>query len=253
MRSLPIAIAAAIAVATFASGCSIGDGTGSVIGTINAPDCWTGKFDLRPNFFVADPYRNTLQLRIQRGSDYQTFSDGLSILIDDVAAIRGTDETPSLYNKPLPVGMPPAVMPAGVPIQVVKDPAIIHAALYLQRSCSSQNITLYASDVVSLAEDGSCDGPLPTEEERRRECAAAPGGRAPKTARSTMTFAQLFNGNPEEASAAKRLNDASYDLYLADPREVCPGGIGPPPRCRGHLTGSFHFYFERGRPAQPFP
>jgi hypothetical protein len=71
--------------------------------------------------------------------------------------------------------------------------------------------------------------------------------------RSTITFTSLFDGNPDETVAAKRLSTATFDVYLADPRDVCPGGTGPPPRCRGHLTGNFNFYFERGRPGQPFP
>jgi len=72
-------------------------------------------------------------------------------------------------------------------------------------------------------------------------------------AQSTITFNALFDGNEDESDASQRLTDATFDVYLADPREVCPGGLGPPPRCRGHLTGSFSFYFQRGRPAQPFP
>jgi hypothetical protein len=68
-----------------------------------------------------------------------------------------------------------------------------------------------------------------------------------------MTFYSLFDGNPNEENAQQRLTEAAFTLYLADPRDVCPGGIGPPPRCQGYLTGNFKFYFERGSPAQPFP
>ena len=63
----------------------------------------------------------------------------------------------------------------------------------------------------------------------------------------------VFDGDPTEVSAAQRLNQGTFDVYLADPREICPGGLGPPPLCRGSLHGEFNFYFERGRPAQPFP
>jgi hypothetical protein len=80
--------------------------------------------------------------------------------------------------------------------------------------------------------------------------AAGPGGQA---ASSSVTFDALFNGNPDETNAKERLTQAHFDVYLADPREICPGGLGPPPRCRGHLTGDFKFYFQRGKPAQPFP
>ncbi|HXX67034.1 MAG TPA: hypothetical protein VEK07_07630, partial [Polyangiaceae bacterium] len=70
---------------------------------------------------------------------------------------------------------------------------------------------------------------------------------------STIVFSSLFDGNEDETDAQERLTDAQFDFYFADPREVCPGGIGPPPPCRGHLVGYFRFYFERGQPAQPFP
>jgi hypothetical protein len=70
---------------------------------------------------------------------------------------------------------------------------------------------------------------------------------------STITFTSLFDGNEDAVSAAERLNQGTLSVYLADPREVCPGGVGPPPPCRGYLTGSFSFDFQQGRPAQPFP
>ena len=70
---------------------------------------------------------------------------------------------------------------------------------------------------------------------------------------STITFQSLFDGNPDEANANLRLTQADFDFYLRIPRDVCSGGLRPPPRCQGHLTGSFKFYFQRGQPAQPFP
>jgi hypothetical protein len=85
--------------------------------------------------------------------------------------------------------------------------------------------------------------------------ASAPpaGGGAPaKVGTSTITFASLFDGNPNESNAKQRLTDASFEFFFADPREICPGGLGPPPRCRGHLVGNFKFYFQAGVPAQPF-
>jgi hypothetical protein len=87
------------------------------------------------------------------------------------------------------------------------------------------------------------------------DASAADGGpAAPPTVRqSTITFSALFDGNPNESNAGERLSSGTFDFYLGDPREICPGGLGPPPRCRGYLHGSFNFYFQRGRPAQPFP
>jgi hypothetical protein len=81
----------------------------------------------------------------------------------------------------------------------------------------------------------------------------APGALNSIPGASTIVFSSLFDGNENESNAEKRLTDAQFDFYFADPREICPGGVGPPPPCRGHLVGYFRFYFERGQPAQPFP
>jgi len=86
-----LAFAAAIVAVSF-SACSIGEGQGSVRGELNVPDCWSGAWDLQPDFFAAVPYRESLQLRIQNGGDFQTFSDGVSILIENVGAILGTSD-----------------------------------------------------------------------------------------------------------------------------------------------------------------
>jgi hypothetical protein len=75
----------------------------------------------------------------------------------------------------------------------------------------------------------------------------------PPVGHSTITFTSLFDGNEDEVAAAPRLNQGTFQVYLADPREACPGGGGPPPPCRGYLQGNFNFYFERGQGAQPFP
>jgi hypothetical protein len=257
------AVAQAIALASLGAlvlvpACSLGEGQGQIHGTLNVPNCWSGRFDLAPDFYAGVPYRDTLELRIQRGGDFETFSDGIVVMIDDVHAIR-PDRGPGKLGQALDVSLPPEVTPPGVPVKPVANPASVHVALYLQRSCRTQNVALFAVDQALLNDDGSCsalaDGGQPPD-----PCTAAnmtPQGDAGSSAgpvgHSTITFNHLFNGVPEETDAAKRLNDGSFDIYLVDPREICPGGLGPPPRCRGHLTGSFHFYFERGRPAQPFP
>ena len=57
--------------------CSQGEGSGKVAGTLNVPDCWTGPFDLSADFLAGEPYRQGLQIRIQSGSDFESFSDGL--------------------------------------------------------------------------------------------------------------------------------------------------------------------------------
>jgi hypothetical protein len=271
-----LALVAGLA-AVLVPACSLGEGTGTVSGTLDVPQCWSGPFDLKPDFFAAVPSSlDALQLRIQHGGDYQTFSDGLAILIDDAGRVRGDplpDGTsrPSLLGQPLGVAIAPGVTPPGVPVEPVAHPAIVHATMYLGRTCRTQNVALYAADAVSLNPDGSCgrpDGgepPLACGTPAIVSDAGADGstegggtadggvGATGPSGASTIVFDSLFDGNLDESDAKQRLTDAHFDLYLVDPREICPGGLGPPPRCRGHLTGNFKFYFQRGRPAQPFP
>ena len=255
-----------------APGCSLGEGTGQVKGTLNVPLCWSGSFKLNPNFFAAVPYNSgqldasdvaaknvsSLDIRIQNGGDYETFSDGVLVLVDNLHAVRGDAPYPSELGKKLTLSLPPAVVPIGVPVPPVSNPATVHLTLYLEKSCQTEQIALYALDKVSLNANGSCDptsaGPLTLQCDAGAADAgsADAGGTALPTAGSTITFTHLFDGNPDEANAAERLTSGTFDAYLADPRDGCPGGLGPPPPCRGHLTGSFSFYFDRGQPAQPF-
>jgi hypothetical protein len=258
--------------------CSLGTGSGSARGTLDVPDCWSGDFDLRPDFFAAVPSSSTaLQIRIQNGGDFESFSDGIAFLVDDVGKVRGDplpDGTvrPGLLGQTLVVALAPGVRPPGVPLTPIAHPAVVHASLYLQRTCRTENVALYAMDAVSLNADGSCqrpDGGEPPDPCGAPATVAPAGADAgPTTAldsgvdsgapfqrvgESTIVFRSLFDANPAEANAKQRLTDADFELFFADPREICPGGLGPPPRCRAYLKGSFKFYFERGRPAQPFP
>jgi len=236
----PVAFVAAIAVA---GGCTIGSGEGSVTGQLDVPSCWSGNYNLAPDFFAGVPYRNTdLFIRIQRTGDYPPFADGVAIHVSDIQGVRRQ------LNAPLTVSLSPEVTPPGVPVTPDPNPSIVDFALYLQRSCRPETTALYAVKAALANADGSCSvgGPV--------TCGAnaeVPSGS--KVVTSTITFAHIFNGDPEEPSALERLTEATFDVYLADPRDVCPGGVGSPPRCRGHLTGNFKFYFQRGRPAQPFP
>ena len=269
-----------------APGCSVGDGSGQVLGTLDIPDCWSGSFNLGPTFFAAVPYDNSVTIRIQNGDDYTAFSDGIMILVDNVHEVRGdAPYSPSLLGKALKVALPAGVTAPGAPVVANVAPALVHMTLYLQHSCPTQNVALNVLDTVSVDDQGNCVEPglgpyilacnAPTSgvsallDSGDGGGASTDGGTAdggsvaaeagtllPANApvkRSSITFTSLFDGNPYESNAAESLTQATFDVYLGDPRDGCPGGVGPPPPCRGHLTGSFKFYFERGRPGQPFP
>ncbi|MEO8878580.1 MAG: hypothetical protein ABI461_23525 [Polyangiaceae bacterium] len=262
-----VGLAATSCIAVLVSSCSLGEGAGNVDGTIDIADCWSGHFELKPDFFAAVPYgnNNTMQLRIQNGGDYETFSDGVIIIIDNIQTIRNE------LGQPLQVDLPPSVKPPGVPITAVANPSIVHLSLYLQKTCRTQGVALYALGSASLNGDGTCGGTTDgggSSTIVAESCGAGGTGLAADASvptfvdagasslpigQSTITFQHLFNGNPNETDAAERLTEGSFDVVLADPRNICPGGFGPPAACQGHLTGSFKFYFERGRPAQPFP
>lgn len=116
---------------------------------------------------------------------------------------------------PLTVGMPKGVAPVGVPIVYNPSPPLVHVSLYLNRSCHAQNSTLYSTA-------------------------------------GTMTFNAIFDGDPNESDAQKRLTDAAFDITLADPRDLASDGTIPA-EDTSVLTGAFRFYFQRGQPAQTFP
>jgi hypothetical protein len=247
-------VAALLGLLAAGSGCSLGAGSGDVVSkALFAHDCWgtqtgpaTAKgegYDLLPDFFAAVPYRSTLTIRVQRGTDLTEVSDGLEVLIDDICKIRATLGKDCITNDtsdnawaadagaadagatgpvPFKVSVPAGVVPPGSPPVLPKpltdDPPIVHMSLYLQRSCHNQNIVLYGVD-------------------------------------GTITFTNLFDGDPNETSADEKLTEATFDAHFGDLRDVPLGSYAydVPAEMQSHVTGKFRFYFERGQPGQPFP
>src|SRR5687767_14842014 len=77
-----------LALLVGALGCSVGQGEGFVRSEhLFVDECWEGKFDLRPTFFAANPFQQTLNIRVQRGERDIQVSDGFSMLVNDVPAI----------------------------------------------------------------------------------------------------------------------------------------------------------------------
>jgi hypothetical protein len=250
LASVLVALLVALAPA-----CTQGEGEGGISGTLNVPDCWTGAFDLNPDFFAAVPYRNSMLYRIQNGSDFQSFSDGMTILLTDITKVRPDPATKyaGMYRQPLKVDLPAGVTPPGVPLKANADPAPVNVTLYLQRSCQTQSVTLQAVGQVAIPNDGTCTVQAALGADPTQGC--APDKEAPAgvgSGKSLISFTSVANGSLDESTAAERLNAGCFDVYFADPRETPPPGDAPP-TCRAHIRGSFSFFFERGRPSQPFP
>lgn len=223
--------------------CASQSGEGFLQGEIDAPLCWRGDFKLEPDYFGAAPFREQLTLRLQRGSESYAQSDGLSILVDDLGAERKRLGVPQL------VGLAPELTPPNVPVRADVPIPGVHATLYLERTCKTENVALYALSEVRLGPGGECLGTADLSANER----CAPAAQTAPRGKSSVTFRSLFNGDITASSDADKLNEGELDLYLADPRELCPNADAPPPPCRGHLKGGFKFLFERGKPAQAFP
>ena len=121
------------------TGCTVGDGSGEVTADrLYLKGCWNGSFDLQPDFFAANPYRGeALQIRVQRGDNNQEASDGLTVLVSDLAAVRGQ------LGAPIPVGLPEGVTPPGQP-QTGEPGPLVSLSLYLHQTCHEQNSATYS-------------------------------------------------------------------------------------------------------------
>lgn len=243
------------------AGCSLGQGEGAVhsdalyVAECSQPselscpssdgttDVGCDNYDLLPDFFAAVPYREQILITIQRGSDISELSDGLAVLVSDIEVIRSaidkkrklamaagaTEEEALQEYVEVPVGLPTGIDPPGSP-ETPRPPCDrkaqlctaqpVAVSLYLQKSCHNQNSVLYAVS-------------------------------------GYIRFRSLFSGDLNEKSAAEKLTDGELDVVIGDPRDVPPGepidGDAIPAKLTSRLTGYFRFYFERGKPAQPFP
>ena len=200
-------------------GCSVGQGSGYVRGArVVAAGCWDGSIDLKPDFFAATPFANTLTIRVQRGEQEISVSDGFTLLVNDVAGIRF-----SQLGVPLPIGLPVGVSPVGFPLPEVPDPPAASMSLFLNSSCRGANALLTAFD-------------------------------------GSVTFQQLFSGDPNEDNADDLVTEGTLQAFLVDPQDAvarAPGAPGPaydyPPDKVSEIEAGFYFVFHRGIPAQPFP
>lgn len=210
-----LAQALLLALALPLAACTTGEGTGEITSErLFVKDCHNGPFDLQPDFFASNPFDDTQTIRVQRGDRMEEVSDGISILVNGVDAIRGDDGQGGMLGQDLAIGLPVGVSPPGVPIVYNPEPPPVSIALFLNDSCHAQNVTIYAIS-------------------------------------GTMSFTSLFSGDLNEEDADARLTEATFTAEFADPRDLTPNDP-PNPALVSTVNGNFRFFFQRGQPAQPF-
>lgn len=198
--------------------CEVGEGEGSVSSEhLYVEGCWEGPFDLRPTFFAANPFQETMTIRVQHGQQFEEEADGVLILINDVPAVRE-----QLIGEPIQLGLPPSVRAPGFPIIPGPTP-LVAMSMYLHSTCHEQNAALYAVGGW-IRFDSLFNGNLNEGNAERR-----------------LTEAQF-----EAIMADPRDGILGRDEMGADT-------ITYPVGMTSLVTGTFRFFFNRGTPAQPFP
>lgn len=206
-------------LAAASAACSVGQGTGYVRSTdLFVTNCWEGEFDLRPTFFGANPFNDTLTIRVQRGERDIQVSDGFTMLVYNVQQIRS-----SLLGQALPLGLPVGVSPLGYPLPEVPNPPMATLSLYLNNSCAAQNSQLLAvNGEVTFSKLFSGD----LNEENSED-------------RITEGYFWADVTDPRTAEPAPEGSEEGPYVY--------------PDETMSTIEGEFSFVFHRGTPAQPFP
>jgi hypothetical protein len=194
-------------------GCTVGEGEGSVTSDdLYVNGCWDGAFDLRPDFFGANPDPGeSLIIRVQRGDNVEDVSDGLIVAVNDLPDVR------MHLNEKLKVGLPRGVTPSGVPVAYDPDPPKVSLALYLHNTCHQQNGTIYSTEG-SITFSSLFSGDLNEGSSENRLTDA--------------TFSDVSFADPRELA----------DVTDPTEREALTSKV----------TGRFRFFFQRGQPSQPF-
>ena len=196
-------------------GCSGGEGSGEVTSErLYIEDCWDGPFDLGPDFFAANPFRDeALIIRIQRGDDLPELSDGLYVVVNGLQEKRAQLKAEGSLD--LNVGLPADIEVVGGAYEASSFTSTdISLALYLHSTCHTVNGAVYALS-------------------------------------GNITFTSLFSGDPNEPDADDRLTEATFSAQFADPRQLT-GDAAQNAAVTSTVNGQFRFFFQRGQPAQPF-
>lgn len=234
-----LALGSAVAAAALAVGCGAGEGSGTVDSDdLYVENCWRGPFHLGPTFFASDPFADTQQIRVQRGERMVSVSDGVLLVVNDVARIRAEQ-----LDTDIPLGLPVGVRPPGFPLRVEPVPPEASLTLYLYDTCHLQNGALH-----------SVRGSI-------RFKSLFSGNPNENSADNRLTDATFtaFVADPRDATLAPpsggggETDGGILDGSAPEAGSESQGALEPHYRHESLVTGSFRFFFERGIPAQPFP
>jgi len=208
----PLAFALLLACAA----CGLGDGTGSLSGTLYLRGCThdydygelaaPAAYDMRPSYFVGDPINalqssqplhpvNKMAVRVQSDCNRVEEADAMQVLVADVAFVVEA------------LGQPIAVGPA----------TNVRASLALNETCPNAEV------------GAELDG--------------------------TITFSQFGSSNAANGIQFGDRVAATFDFEIIDRRAVSIGGIGGVPTTAaagGHVSGNFDFIVRQGKAAQAY-
>ena len=170
-----------VTMVAVASACSVGQGEGSVRGSLHISGCDAdlSAYDMNPDFFGAQSAQQQLLIRIQKGGAGQEYVDNLVISVDDVFAVRR-----SLLNTPIAVEVE---RPPGSPLARPAPPVKI--SLSLRGSCGTQYFNPGdPAQVVLHATSG------------------------------TITFTSMLDPNADLRDTNAKRIEGSFSVHLDDPR-----------------------------------
>ncbi|MDB4964675.1 MAG: hypothetical protein JWN44_364 [Myxococcales bacterium] len=213
---LATALALTVGCQLAAAGCGLGDGTGTLAGTLFLSGCTheadygiggaPAGYDMKPTYFVADPINalasskplhpvNKLILRVQPSGNRTDESDLLFINIADVAQVA-------------------ASMGSSIAIGATTN---VRASLTLNQTCPRAEV------------QPELDG--------------------------TMTWTSFGAANAEDGVQFGDRLAATFSFDVVDRRQIAIGGIGgvpTTPAAAGHVDGSFDFTVRQGKAAQAY-
>lgn len=203
----------------------VGDGAGTVAGTVLVPVCGLdGPYDLHATYFGGYRDGRTLYVRVQNGGARPDFQDHLTVVFTDTDAIAARLATSTERDAD---GAPVVTLRVGPDHE---PGTLVYASLNLPFSCG-----------------------------RRRAMRLGQNAGLPSVG-GTMTLRAIDRGDGRGGvgwAGAPRITDVpAMHLELRDDRPIgspAPEGLSPDtPVGEGVLEGGFRFDYDRSAVAQPF-